>query len=47
MATKKEEKPTTLLEKISEEYHPKVMVNPVLVTVGKPALSHQTPVYAW
>ena len=23
------------------------LVNPVLVTVGKPALPHQTPVYAW
>ena len=23
------------------------LVNPVLVTVGNPALPHQTPVYAW
>ena len=25
----------------------KTLVNPVLVTVGNPALPHQTPVYAW
>ena len=26
---------------------PKKLVNPVLVSVGKPALPHQTPVYPW
>ena len=41
---KKEEKPAA--QKPKDDYQSKI-VNPVLVTVGKPAQSHQTPVYAW